>query len=261
VGQQVIVENRPSFLAAQLAAKASPDGYTLFFASGSFGIQPLLQKTPYDPIKDFSPITLATSSFTILVVHPAGPFKSVTDLIAAAKAKPGSLNYAAGTIGGGAHLSAELFKSLAAVDIVRVAYKGTGPSLIALISNEVHMVFGSTPSSMPHVKAGRLRALGISSTKPSALVPDVPPIAAVGVPGYEFVSTDGVFAPAGTPAPIIRRLNQELVRFLNTAKAKEIFFNMGLEIVASSPSESAAMMKSEIARIGKVIKEAGIKAE
>ena len=261
LGQQVIVENRPSVIAVELATKASPDGYTLLFASGSFAIGPLLQKRPYDPVRDFTPITLATSSFKILVVPPTGPAKSVKELIALAKAKPGALNYGAGSLGAGAHLSAELFKSMAGVDIVRVAYKGTGPSLIALMAGEVHLMFGSTPSTMPHVKAGRLRVLGISSAKPSALVPGVPTIAASGVPGYEFVSTDGIHAPAGTPAPIIRRLNQEIVRFLNTPTAKETFFNAGLEIAATSPSESAAIIKSEIARIGKVIKDAGIKVE
>jgi len=261
LGQQVIVDNRGA-VASEIAAKAAPDGYTLLVNGSPVWLLPLLRASvPWDAVRDFVPITLAVSSPSILVVHPSLPVKSVRELIALAKARPGELNYAAGTMGATPHLAAELFKAMAGVNIVRVAYKGTGPGLIGLISGEVGLMFPNAGSAMPHVKSGRLRALAVTTAQPSALVPGVPTLAASGVPGYESVSPQAVFAPARTPATIINRLNQEIVRVLSTADVKGKLFNTGIEVVGSSPEGLAAKMKSDMARIGKLVKDAGIRAE
>ena len=257
----MIVDNRGA-VASEIAAKAAPDGYTLLVNGSPVWLLPLLRASvPWDAVRDFVPITLAVSSPSILVVHPSLPVKSVRELIALAKARPGELNYAAGTMGATPHLAAELFKAMAGVNIVRVAYKGTGPGLIGLISGEVGLMFPNAGSAMPHVKSGRLRALAVTTAQPSALVPGVPTLAASGVPGYESVSPQAVFAPARTPATIINRLNQEIVRVLSTADVKGKLFNTGIEVVGSSPEGLAAKMKSDMARIGKLVKDAGIRAE
>ena len=260
LGQQVIVDNRPSSLSAEIASKAQPDGYTMFVAGGALWIAPLLQKTPYDPVRDFTPITLMTRSLNVLVVSSSFPVKSVKELIALAKAKPGELNYGAGGIGGPPHLAGELFKSLAGVNILRVPYKGGGPALNGLLGGEVQLMFATASAAMQHVKSGKLRALGITSAQPSELVPGVSPIA-VSLPGYDASSVTVIVAPAQTPAVIVNRLNREIVRFLKTPEAKEPFFNSGVEAVGNSPDELAALMRSDIAKWGKVIKDAGIKIE
>jgi tripartite-type tricarboxylate transporter receptor subunit TctC len=178
-----------------------------------------------------------------------------------ARARPGALNYASGPAGVPNHLAAELFKSLAGVDIVRIGYKGGGPALNDLIAGQVHVLFASAGTVMPHVKSGRLRALAITSAQPSALVPDLPTIAAAGLPGYEIVSIDAMFAPAKTPTAIVDRLNREIQRVLGRPDVKEKFFSAGVETVGSSPGELASRLKSEMSRLGKVIKDAGIRAE
>jgi tripartite-type tricarboxylate transporter receptor subunit TctC len=257
LGQQLIVENRGG-LGAEVVAKAQPDGYTLLFYGGSVWLLPFLRdNVPWDPVRDFSPVTLALSSPNIVVVHPSLPVKSVKALIALARARPGELNYAAGTIGASPHLSTELFKAMAGVDIVRVGYKGTGPSVIALVGGEVHLMFAGLGSVAPHVKSGRLRALAVTSARPSALAPELPTVAA-SLPGYETASILGIFAPAKTPAAIINRLHQEIVRAINRTEVKERLFNAGVEVVGSSPEEFAATVKDDMARMGKVIKNAGI---
>ncbi len=260
LGQQVIVDNRPSNLSAEIASKAQPDGYTMLVTGGALWIAPLLQKTPYDPLRDFSPITLMTRSLNVLVVNSSLPVKSVKELIALAKAKPGELNYAAGGIGGPPHLAGELFKSLAAVNILRVPYKGGGPALNGLLGGEVQLMFATASAAMQHVKSGKLRALGITSAQPSELVPGVSPIAA-SLPGYDAASVTVIVAPAKTPPAIINRLNHEVVRLLKTTEAKERFFNSGVEAVGNSPEELAAIMKSDMAKWGKVIKDAGIRVD
>ena len=262
LGQQVVVDNRPSgIIPGDIVAKAPPDGYTLLVTGSSLWVSPLLQTVPFDPIRDFSPITIAATSPSVLTVHPSLPVKSVKDLIVLARSRPGELNYGTSGLGSAPHLSAELFKALARVDIVRINYRGAGAALNDLIAGQVQMTFGTTASVVPHIKSGRLRALGVSSATPSALLPDLPTIAASGLPGYEAVSPATLFAPAHTPRPIIDRLNKEVVQGLNRPEVREKFFNVGLEVVGSPPDELAAFVKSEIAKWGKVIREAGIRIE
>jgi len=258
LGQSVIVENRGG-LGVEQVAKAPPDGYTLLFYGNTVWLLPFLRdNVPYDPVRDFSTITLAVTSPIVIVVHPALPVKSLRELIALAKARPGELNYAAGTIGASPHLATELFKAMAGINLVRVPYKGTGPSVIALVGGEVHLMFSGLGSVAPHLKSGRLRALAVATARPSALVPDLPTVAAAGVPGYEAASIIGMFAPARTPAAIISLLHQEIARALNRAEVKELFLNSGAEVVGSTPEEFAATIKADMARLGKVIKDAGI---
>ncbi len=261
LGQQVIVDNRASAVVAGIVAKAAPDGYTLLITTGVVWILPYLQTTSYDPVKDFIPITLAVSSPNILVVHPSVTVNSVKELVALAKAKPGTLNYGSGTTGSASHLAAELFKSMAGIDIVRIPYKGAGPAVTALIGGQVQLMLATSSSVAPHIKSGKLKAVAVTSTKPSEMFPALPTVNASGVPGYEAASIIGVFAPAKTPAPIVSRLHQEIVRTLNRSDTKEKLFNGGMEVVGSSPSQSVATIKADMARMGKVIKEAGIKAE
>ncbi len=264
LGEQVVVDNRGGAggaIAANIVAKAPPDGYTLLYYGSSIWILPLLHKVAFDPLRDFSPVTAAVRSPNVLVVHPSLPIKSVKELIALGKARPGELNYGSGGSGTASHLAPELFKAMAGVNIVRIIYRGAGPALNALLSGELHVMFPAAPAAMPHVKSGRLRALAVSSAQPSALTPDLPTVAASGLPGYEAVSIYGIFAPTGTPATVINRLNQEVVRVLNRTDVKNRFFNMGVEVAATSPEEFAATISSEMARMGKVIKDAGIRAD
>ena len=216
---------------------------------------------PYDPVKDFSPITLTSTSPYLLVVHPSVAAKSVKDVIALAKAKSGALNYASAVAGSINHLAAELFKSMAGVDIVRIAYKGSGPATVALIGGETQMGVLSVSATVPHVKAGRLRALAVTSANPTPLVPGLPTVAAGGVPGYEVSSTGAMFAPAKTPVAIVRLLNRETVRVLNRPDVKERFFNTGVEVLGTTPEEFAATIKADLVRWGKVIKDAGIRGD
>jgi tripartite-type tricarboxylate transporter receptor subunit TctC len=242
-------------------AKAAPDGYTLLLNGAPFWLAPLLQKMSFDPIRDFSPITLAIRQPNMIVVPPSLPVKSVKDLIALAKAKPGELNYASGLIGNSNHLAAELFKSMAGVDIVRVGYKTGAAAATAVMSGDVQLLFISTGSGAAFVKSGRLRALAVASAEPSALAPGLPTVAASGLPGFESTAMAGVFAPAKTPPSIIDRLNREIVRFLTRSDVKEQLFNIGQEVVAGTPAQLGATVKSEMARLGKVIKDVGIRAE
>jgi tripartite-type tricarboxylate transporter receptor subunit TctC len=258
LGQNVIVDNRASTILGQLVAKASPDGYTLLLSGSNLWIGPFLQNVPYDPVKDFLPVTLVTSQPAVLVVHPSVSANSVKDLIGLARAKPGELNYGSASTGTITHLAAELFKAMAGVKIVRIPYKGVGPALTDLIAGQVQLMFPVGAGTLPHIKAGRLRALAVTSAQPSALFPGLPTVATT-LPGYDSQATQGMFAPAKTPAPIINRLNQEIVRILHRADVKERFFNAGIESIGSSPQEFAAAIKSEMNRLGKVIKDAGIR--
>ena len=263
LGAQVIIDNRSGNIPAEVVAKAAPDGYTLLIAGGNTWIEPLLRGTTtyiYDVVRDFTPITLAAASPLLLVVHPSLRVKSVKELVALAKAKPGELNVAFATRGGAGHLAAELFKALAGVNIVGIYYNAPGPALNDLLGGQVQMMFVAMLSATPHLKSGRIRALAVTSTQPSALMPGLPTVAAT-VPGYESRAIFGVFAPAKTPVAIINRLNQEIVRFLNQADVKEKFFNSLIEVVASSPEQLVATVKSEIVRMGKVIRDAGIRAD
>lgn len=260
--QPVIVENRSgAVMSGQTVARAIPDGYTLLLPGSSFWLGPLLQKMPYDPVKEFAPITITHSQPVVLVVHPSLPVKSVKDLIEYAKARPGELNYGSTAVGSSGHLAAALFSSMAGIEMVHVPFKGGGGLANAMLGGQVQLTLATSASVVPHVKSGRLRGLGVASAQPTRLVPGLPTIAASGVPGFEASQRAGMFAPAGTPAAIINRLNREVVQFLNRADVKEKFFDAGIESVGSSPQELAAGMKSEMVRMGKVIKDAGIRAQ
>jgi tripartite-type tricarboxylate transporter receptor subunit TctC len=260
LGQAVITDNRGP-IGYDIVAKASPDGYTLMVAGATFWLGPLLKQLTYDPQKHFSPITLAIRQPNMIVIPASLPVKSVRELIALAKARPGELNYASGQAGASNHLAAELFKSMAGVNIVRIGYKSGGAAANAVISGEVHVLFISTGSGAPFVKSGKLRALAVASAEPTVLAPGLPTVSASGLPGFESTAMAGVFAPAKTPTAIITRLNQEIVRFLNQAEAKDKLFNLGQEVVAGTPAQLAATVKAEMTRLGKVIKDVGIKGE
>jgi len=261
LGQPVVVDNRTTILAPELVSKTPPDGYTLLVSGASLWIAPLFRTTPYDVVRDFSPISLIERTVGVLAVHPSLPAKSIKELIALAKARPGELNYASSSLGGGAHLATELFKSMADVNIVHVPYKGTGPSITALISGEVQLTIFDVGLIAPHAKSGKLRALAVTSAEPSALFPGLSTVAASGVPGYEAIGMTGLWAPAKTPGAIINRLHREIVQVLNQPDVKEKFFTAGVETVGSSPEQFAATIKSDTARWGKVIKDAGIKLD
>jgi tripartite-type tricarboxylate transporter receptor subunit TctC len=262
LGQQLIVENRPSgVIPGETVAKAPPDGYTLLLAASILWIGPLLQDTPYDPVRDFAPIAMLVSSTNLLVVHPSLPVKSVKELIALARASPGQLNYGSAGTGAQSHLAPELFKAMADLNIVRIPYAGLAPAINALISGEVHLAIPNAGAVTPHLRSGRLRALAVTSAQPSVLFPTLPTVASFGLAGYEAEQTLAMFAPAKTSGIVIKRLNQEIVRLLNRADVKEKFLNTGSEIVANSPSELAAAIRSDMSRMGKVIKDARIRVE
>ena len=263
LGQQVVIENRgPGTIPSETVARAPADGYTLLLHGSSIWLSSYFQdNVPYDALRDFSPITMVTRAPNVLVVHPSLPVKSVKDLIALAKAKPGELNYGASGAASSPRLAAELFKAMAGVNIVRINYRGSGPALIALVSGEVQLAFISPGGAIPHIAAGRVRALAVASAQPTSLFPGLPTVAATGLPGYEYSAAYGVFAPAKTPEAVIKRLNQEFVRVLNRADVKERFINGGVEPVGSSPEQLTAKMKFDMAQLGKMIKDLGLRAE
>ena len=259
LGQPVVVENRGTLVAVESVAKALPDGYSMLINGGSTWLTPLIQKTPHE-IGDLAPISLMVKEVTILVVHPSVPVNSVKELIAYAQAKPGTLNYSSTVIGGSSHLAAELFKSMAGVNIVHVPYKGSNPALAGLLAGEVQVAIDGV-QLLPQIKSGKLKALGVSTAQPSPLAPGMPTIASTGLPGYEWIGMSGIWTRAKTPEAIINRLNKEIVRVLTLPEIKDRFFKAGAEVVASSPEQFAAIIKSDIVRMGKVIKDAGIKVD
>jgi tripartite-type tricarboxylate transporter receptor subunit TctC len=262
LGQPVIIDNRPgNIIPAEIVSKAPPDGYSLLSHGGALAFGALMQKMPYDPAKDFAPISWTTSAPLVVTVHPSVPVTSVRELIALAKARPGALNYASTATGGTPHLAAELFKSMAGVDITHIPYKGAGAAMIDVMRGQVHLIFAVPNAIVPHVKTGRLRALAVTSAEPSVLLPGLPTVAGTGLPGYESVAIFGMFAPARTPEAIIRRLHQEIVRVLNTEDARKRLLEAGIEPVGSTPVEFAAKLESETLRMDKVIKAAGIRMD
>jgi tripartite-type tricarboxylate transporter receptor subunit TctC len=264
LGQPLIVDNHGGSIAipGDLASKAAPDGYTLFFAPSGMWLLPFMQDNlPYDPVRDFAPVTLAGSAPGILVVQPSLGAKTIKEIIALAKAKPGALNFGNPTTGSTMHIAAELLKTMAGVNIVTVPYKGAAPTLVALLGDQIQLLFALAGPVAPHLKAGRLIAVAVSSPEPTVLAPGIPTISAAGLPGFNVVLTQGLFAPAKTPAAIVQRLNQETVRVLNRPDVKEKFLSTGTDISFSTPEEFAATIKSEMSVLGKVIKDANIRAE
>ena len=260
--QQVVIDNRAGAggnIGAETAARALPDGYTLFLGGvGSHGINPGLQKVPYDPIAAFAPISLIASAPLVIVVPLSLPAKTVGDLIQLARAKPGALNYASSGNGTIAHLSAELLNSMAKIKLEHVPYKGTGPALTDLLGGRVQVMFNSAVSIMPQVRAGKLRAIAMTAAKRSPAMPDVSTVAESGVPGYEAASWYGVLAPAKTPRSIIMKLNGEIVRIAQLPDVRERLAADGADPIGSSPEAFAAHIKRELARWARVIEEAHI---
>jgi len=253
IGQRVIVENRGT-IAIEYVAREAPDGYTLLFYGSTVWLQPYLTKASWDPVGDLAPITLAMSSPNVLVVHPSLPVKSVKDLIALAKARPGALNYSAGGGGSTPHIAAELFNYMANVRIVRINYKGSGPSIIGLLVGEVQLMCAALGPIVPHVKQGKVRALAVSTPNRTALMPDLPAVAET-LPGYQAEATIGFFVPRSTPPAIVTFLNREIVQSLKTTDPKRLT-SAGIEIVGNAPEEFAGFIKAEMTRMGQVIKSA-----
>jgi len=264
-GANFVIDNRAGAggsIGTEMVAKAPPDGYTLGIVSGSHAINPsLYSKLPFDAVRDFAPVTMLVSGPGLLVVHPSLPVKTVKELIALAKGKPGQLNYASAGNGTPPHLAGELFKSMAGVDMVHVPYKGNTPAFVDLISGQVSLSFPTIPSALPHVQAGRLRALAVTSRKRSAVMPQLPTIAESGLPGYDTSSWFGMLAPAGTPREIVRKLQQESAKVLQLRDVREKLLSQGLEPVGSTPEEFAATIESEIAKWAKVVKASGARVE
>lgn len=260
LGQPLLVDNRSAQVSAEVVMKAPADGYNLLYQSSTLWIAPLLRKMPYDPVADFSPIVSTVRSLNVLVVHPSLPVKSVKELIALAKARPGELNYASSGTGSVTQFSAELFKNMTGANIVHVPYKGTAAAFQSLLSGETQMYVTDVGLLAPHAQTGRARILAITSLEPTALAPGLPTVAST-VPGFEAVALSGIWAPAKTPAPIINRLNQEIVRLLNQPEIKERFLKVGAEVVASTPDQLGAAIKTEVAKLSKIIKDAGIKSQ
>ena len=266
LGQQVVPEQRAGaagVLGAEAAARAAPDGYTLVVGQASnLAInQHLMSKLPYDPVKDFAPITLIATSPNLLVVHPSLPARSVNDLVALAKARPGAINYASAGNGSPGHLAAEYFKKLAKVDIVHIPYKGATPALTDVIAGQASLYFTSPIAAQPYVQSGRLRQLAVTSAQRFPPLPDVPTVAESGLRDYEIVSWWGLLAPAGVPREIIARVHAEAVKALNTAEMKERLAGQGAMVVTNTPEQFAAYIKSEIANWGRIVAVSGARMD
>src|SRR5688572_18634979 len=266
LAQQVVIENRGGAggnIGAELVAKAPPDGYTLFLATiGTMTINPsLYSKMPFDTLRDFAAISQLTSMPQLLVVHPSVPVKSVKELIAYAKARPGQLNFASGGAGTAIHLAGELFKTMAGVEMVHIAYKGSAPAMTDLISGQVTVMFDQILTALPHVKSGRLRALAVTTEKRSPAAPQIPTIAEAALPGYAVTTWHGLLAPAGTPREIVNRLSSETARALQSPDIRDRFAAQGVDPISSTPEQFAAMMKSELEKWRKVIAASGTKID
>lgn len=252
IGQPVIVENRGSIAVEHVAKEAAADGYTVLFYGAYAWLQPLLRKVNWDPLADFAPITLAMSSPNVLAVHPSLPVKSVKELIALAKARPNDLNYSAGGGGSTPHVAGELFKYMAGLRIVRVYYKGSGPSMIGLLVGEVQMMFAALGPVLPLVRQGKVKGLAVSTPKRTPLMPELPAVAET-LPGFTAEATIGFFVPRHTPLTVVTYLNREIVQALKAVDPKRLA-NAGVEIVGSSPEAFATFMKSEMTRMGEVMR-------
>ena len=262
LGQSVVVDNRAGAggnIGGQAAAKATPDGHTLFMGTvGTHAINAsLYKKMPFDPVKDFAPLTRVANVPNLLVANPAQPYKSVKDLITYAKANPGKVNFGSSGNGSSIHLSGELFKSLAKVDMQHVPYKGSAPAVTDLLGNQIGIMFDNMPSAIQHVRSGKLVPLAVTTAKRSPELPNVPTIAEAGVPGYEATSWFGMFAPAGTPAPVLAKLNAAIVKVLAQPDVKKKINEQGAEVYSETPEQFAAFIQAESVKWGKVVKESG----
>jgi tripartite-type tricarboxylate transporter receptor subunit TctC len=264
-GQPFVVDNRPGagqMIGIELAAKSPPDGHTILMAASTLAINPVMyKKVPYDPVRDFAPITQAASLPNVLVVHPSLPVKSVAELIAYAKRRPGELNFASAGIGTSPQMSIELLKSMAGIDMVHIPYKGTAPGVVDLLAGQVLVMAPNLLTALAHIKSGKLRALAVTSSKRSQALPDVPTVAESGLAGYDSTQWYGVLAPAGTPREIVSRLHEAIVHALRDDEVGKRLAADGAEAVGSTPEEFAAFIKSESEKWAKVATAAGIKAE
>lgn len=265
-GRQVIVDNRPGAggtIGADIAAKATADGYTLLVCTtATHAIGPALyKKLPYEHIKDFAPVSLISATANVLVVHPSVPVHTVTEFIHYAKAKSGKISYGSAGVGSTLHLSMELLKTMTGINVVHVPYKGGAPAVADLLGGQVQAMFGALPLQLPHIKAGKMRALGVTSAKRSPQLPDVPTLAESGVPGFEVTLWQGVCAPAAVPKPILSKLNADTVKALNMPDLRQRLAEQGVEAAPSTPADFAAFIRSETIKWAKVVKESGATAD
>jgi tripartite-type tricarboxylate transporter receptor subunit TctC len=264
LGKQVVVDNRGGaggVLGSEIAAKSDPDGYTLLIVSAAYGFNPALYKLPFDPLKAFTPIAKLGSGPNSLTVHPSVPAKTVKELIALAKQKPGQLINSCAGVGSFQHMGTELFKMMAGIDFKIVQFKGGGPAMVDQLGGHSHFSLGSLIQTLPHIQSGKFRILGTGGSKRSAILPDVPTIAEAGVPGYDVTNWWGILAPAGTPAPVVEKLNKEINALLTSDEVKKLFLKEGAEADYLGPAEFGPFIAREIAKWGKVVKEANIKVQ
>ena len=264
LGKQFIVENKPGaggIVAGEQLVNAPKDGHTLMIVSLAITVNPHFYKMPYSPVTHFAPIAILATAPNMLSINTELPFKSIKELLAHAKAKPGELRYASSGMGTFMHLGPELFKLMAGVDILHVPFRGAGPAMIDVMGGDTQMTFGSVPSTMTHVRSGNLRAIGVGGLKRNFAVPDVPTIDEAGVPGYQCANWIGLVAPAGTPEPIVARLHKELTAAHDSPELQKQFSNEGAEVLRMSSAEFGGFIADELGKWGKVVKEAGIKAQ
>ena len=264
LGKQVIVENRAGaggIIAAETVANAPKDGHTLLLVSSSITVLPAMQTLPYDTIKSFAPIAMLASAPNVVTGHPSLQANSLKELIALAKKQPGKLQYASAGIGTFPHLGGELFKLTAGIDLLHVPFKGSAPALIDVVGGHTQLTFATIPSSLTHIRSGKLKVFGVGDMRRNALIPEVPTVTEAGLPGYAAANWNGILAPAGTPAPVIARLHNEISEILDTPEMQKQFVAEGADVVRMSPTEFAAYIASELAKWGRVVKEAGIKPE
>lgn len=261
-GQQVLVDNRPggsTTIGAGFVARAAPDGYTLYLANANHAVNPALMKSlPYDPVRDFAPIVRLAEQSVALLVHPSVPARTVKEFISLAKSRPGQLNFASPGVGTASHMTGLLFQSMSGIDMVFVPYKGAGPSLVDLMAGQVTVGASGLTSSLPYIDAGKLRALGVATAKRSVFRPDIPTIAEAGVPGFQVTNWFGILAPAGTPAPLIEGIHQQVVKIAAQEPNRQLMMKMGLEPALMGPAEFGAFIRSEIQKWIKVGREMGL---